>query len=173
METAKSTGYQELVERIKALVNSMTFLLETHLFPKEDIDLNSRVLLWPTNIQPIFDENEEITAQARALFEGGLFVKRDKLLIEIDKIQKRIDEFTDYGELEMMKQYVDDVKIVQKRIHEAENIIDWIRNEETHFKMPQSEFPLLEAVKVALDPYQRLFNTVSKWQRNEKKYIYL
>lgn len=60
MEIAKSTGYQALVERIKALLTSMTFLLDTHLFPKEDIDLNSRVLLWPTDIQPIFDENEEV-----------------------------------------------------------------------------------------------------------------
>lgn len=65
---------------------------------------------------------------ARANFESSLFLKRDKLIVEIDKIQKRIDEFTDYGELEMMKQYVDDVKSVQKRIHEAENTIDWITN---------------------------------------------
>ena len=41
--------------------------------------------------------------------------------------------------------------------------------EETQFKMPQSEFPFLDTVKVALDPYNRLFQTVSKWQRNEKK----
>ena len=66
--------------------------------------------------------------QARANFESNLFSKRDKLIIEIDKIQKRIDEFADYGELEMMKQYVDDVKSVQKRIHETENTIEWIKN---------------------------------------------
>ena len=49
-------------------------------------------------------------------------------MIELDKISKRIDEFSDYGELEMMKQYVDDVKNVQKRITDAEKLIDWIRN---------------------------------------------
>ena len=170
MEVAKTTGYQELVERIKALVLSMTFLLDTQLFPKEDLDLNTQVLLWPQEIQPIFDQNEEIIVHARAGFENHLFQKRDKLLIEIEKIQNRIDEFTDYGELEMMKQYVDDIKIVQKRIHESENLIEWIRNEEAHFKMPLSEFPLLDAVKNNLDPFNRLFNTVYKWQRNEKKW---
>ena len=61
METAKSTGYQALVERIKALITSMTFLLDTHLFPKEDIDSNARVLMWPADIMPVFDENEEVT----------------------------------------------------------------------------------------------------------------
>jgi hypothetical protein len=49
-------------------------------------------------------------------------------MIELEKIAKRIDEFSDYGELEMMKQYVDDVKSVQKRIVESEKLIDWIRN---------------------------------------------
>lgn len=94
-------------------------------------------------------------------------------MIELDKIQKRIDEFTDYGELEMMKQYVDDVKNVQKRITEVEKLIDWIKNEETQFKMPKSEFPIVDTLKNSLDPYSRLFNTVLKWQRNEKKYLFL
>lgn len=49
-------------------------------------------------------------------------------MIELDKIQKRIEEFTEYGELDMMKQYVDDAKSVQKRIVEADALIDWIQN---------------------------------------------
>ena len=38
-----------------------------------------------------------------------------------------MDEFCDYGELEMMREYVDDVKVVQKRIADAELLIDWIK----------------------------------------------
>ena len=41
--------------------------------------------------------------------------------------------------------------------------------EETQFRMIRSEYPQLEAVKNGLDPFTRLFSTVSKWQRNEKK----
>jgi dynein heavy chain len=90
-------------------------------------------------------------------------------MIELEKIQKRVDEFSEYGELEMMKQYVDDVKLVQKRIVEAEKLIDWVRNEEVQFKMAKSEFPIVDTIKNNLDPYSRLFNTVSKWQLKEKK----
>lgn len=60
--------------------------------------------------------------------ETLLFSQREKVMIELEKIHKRIDEFSDYGELEMMKQYVEDIKNVQKRIVEAEKLIDWIRN---------------------------------------------
>ncbi|CAF0708408.1 unnamed protein product [Brachionus calyciflorus] len=170
IDIAKTTGIVELGETIKELKKSMAFLLDIHLFPHEDIELNTRVLLWPHDIGPIFDINEELTNEVRAANEGLLFSQREKVMIELDKIQKRIDEFTDYGELEMMKQYVDDVKNVQKRIADAEKLIDWIRNEETQFKMQKSEFPIVETLKTALDPYSRLFNTVLKWQRNEKKW---
>ena len=37
--------------------------------------------------------------------------------------------------------------------------------------MPKSEFPLVDTIKSQLDPYSRLFNTVLKWQRNEKKWV--
>jgi hypothetical protein len=35
--------------------------------------------------------------------------------------------------------------------------------------MAKSEFPILDTIKANLDPFSRLFNTVSRWQRNEKK----
>lgn len=60
MDIAKSTGLTSLEKRIKELLNSITYLLEIHLFPKEDINLNSRTLLWPKEILPIFEKNEEV-----------------------------------------------------------------------------------------------------------------
>lgn len=70
----------------------------------------------------------KLTAEIRLANESLLYSQREKVQIELDKIVKRIDEFSDYGELEMMRQYVDDVKSVQKRIAEAEKLIDWITN---------------------------------------------
>ncbi len=75
----------------------------------------------------------KLTAEIRLFNENLLYSTREKVLIELDKISKRIDEFSDYGELEMMKQYVDDVKSVQKRIVEVEKTIDWVRNVSIQF----------------------------------------
>jgi dynein heavy chain len=128
IEKAKNEGIIVLAERIKEAQRQMGFLLENFLFQQEDIDLNTKVLLWPSDIGPVFDANEELTAEVRGTNDNILMQKREKLMIELDKIQKRVDEFTDYGELEMMREYVDDVKTVQKRIAENETLIDWIRN---------------------------------------------
>ena len=36
--------------------------------------------------------------------------------------------------------------------------------------MARSEFPIVDVIKSSLDPFARLFNTVFRWQRNEKKW---
>ena len=38
----------------------MEYLLEEYLFSEEDIRLNADTLLWPRNIGPIFDANDEV-----------------------------------------------------------------------------------------------------------------
>lgn len=38
----------------------MEYLLEEYLFSDEDIHLNAETLLWPRNIGPIFDTNDEV-----------------------------------------------------------------------------------------------------------------
>lgn len=38
----------------------LNYLLDVHMFSKEDLDLNSMVLVWPQNILPIFELNREV-----------------------------------------------------------------------------------------------------------------
>lgn len=38
----------------------MNYLLDVYLFEPEDLTLNATVLLWPQNINPIFDENDDV-----------------------------------------------------------------------------------------------------------------
>jgi hypothetical protein len=59
--------------------------------------------------------------------------RRERLLADLQKMQRRVDEFADYGELNMMAEYAQDVKQVQKKIVEVENEIEWI-NQVSHRK---------------------------------------
>jgi hypothetical protein len=43
--------------------------------------------------------------------------------------------------------------------------------EEAQFRLPKSEYPQLDVIKTAVDPYYRLFTTVRKWQITEKKWM--
>ena len=54
--------------------------------------------------------------------------RKEKLMLELHKLRVRVDEFNDYGELDMMQQYVTDVRTVQKRIQNAQEEIEVINH---------------------------------------------
>ena len=101
--------------------------------------------------------------------EQQLTEKREKVAVELLKLKQRVDEFTDYGELDMMQQYVLDVRAVQKRLSDAQEQIVWINKEEGLYKFQITQFPEVDEITTTIDPFTRLFQVVSKWQRSEKK----
>jgi hypothetical protein len=105
--------------------------------------------------------------------EQAMIEKREKTMLELSKLKRRVDEFSYYGELEMMVQYVSDVRNLQKRVNEVQESIAWINVEEQLYKYPQTQFPELDEINTGLDPFARLFQAVVKWQKAEKKYVRL
>lgn len=91
------------------------------------------------------------------------------MVVELQKLKQRADEFTDYGELDMMQQYIIDVRAVQKRLSDAQEQVVWINREEGLYKFQITQFPEVDEIATAIDPFMRLFQAVSKWQRAEKK----
>ncbi|XP_073501399.1 dynein axonemal heavy chain 12-like [Phyllobates terribilis] len=149
----------------------MNYLLDVHLFVPEDIILNSTVLLWPKNINPVFDENDQLIENAKRKGEGELLGKREKLMLELEKLSRRMEEFAECSELDMMQQYVTDVRTVQKRIADAEEAVAYFNKEEALYKWDLTTYPQLDSSKVNIEPYQKLFALINKWQKTEKKWI--
>lgn len=49
----------------------------------------------------------------------------------------------------------------------------YINKEEALYKWDLTTFPELEALKANIDPFQKLFALIYKWQRTEKKYVFV
>ena len=114
----------------------------------------------------------EININCNILLQVGekhLVESKEKLMLELQKIRQRVDEFNDYGELEMMQQYVRDVQALQKRLADAQEQIDFINKEELLYKYPVSNYPDVDEITTAVDPFMKLFQVVHKWQRAERK----
>ncbi|XP_040310640.1 dynein axonemal heavy chain 12 isoform X5 [Herpailurus yagouaroundi] len=171
VEKARTIGIQELILRIKESKRRMSYFLDVFLFPPEDLALNSTVLMWPWKINPIFDENDELIENAKHEKENELIAKREKLILEIEKESRRMEEFTEFAELDRMQQYVTDVRQLQKRIQESEEAVQFINKEEELFKWELTKYPELDKLKVNIEPYQKFFNFVLKWQRTEKRWM--
>ncbi|XP_048346084.1 dynein axonemal heavy chain 12 isoform X2 [Sphaerodactylus townsendi] len=171
IEKAKTVGIHQLNERIQGCKQRMNYLLDVYLFDQEDLSLNATVLLWPVYINPIFDENDDIIEMTKRKGESELLAKREKLILEIEKQRRRMQEFTEYSDLDRMQQYVTDMRALQKRIQEAEEMVAFINKEEVLFNWEQTEYPDLETLKVTIEPYQKLFAFILKWQRTEKRWM--
>ncbi|XP_006862182.1 PREDICTED: dynein heavy chain 12, axonemal [Chrysochloris asiatica] len=171
VENARTCGIQELILRIKESERRMSYFLDVFLFPPEDLALNAAVLLWPGKINPIFDENDELIESAKHKKENELIAKREKLILELEKESRRMEEFTEFAELERMHQYVADVRQLQKRIQESEEAVQFINKEEELFKWELTKYPELDKLKVNIEPYQKFFSFVLKWQRTEKRWM--
>uniref|UniRef100_A0A8C6FPB3 Dynein axonemal heavy chain 12 n=1 Tax=Moschus moschiferus TaxID=68415 RepID=A0A8C6FPB3_MOSMO len=171
VEKARTVGIQELVSRIKESKRRMSYFLDVFLFPPEDLALNSAVLMWPWKINPVFDENDELIENAKHRKENELIAKREKLILELEKESRRMEEFAEFAELDHMQQYVTDIRQLQKRIQESEEAVQFINKEEELFKWELTKYPELDKLKVNIEPYQKFFNLVLKWQRTEKRWM--
>lgn len=50
-----------------------------------------------------------------------------------------------------------------------EEAVQFINKEEELFKWELTKYPELDKLKVNIEPYQKFFNLVLKWQRTEKR----
>uniref|UniRef100_A0A8C4T2P1 Dynein axonemal heavy chain 12 n=1 Tax=Erpetoichthys calabaricus TaxID=27687 RepID=A0A8C4T2P1_ERPCA len=171
VDRVKRVDIRALNERITESHRRLNYLVDVHLFSQEDLKLNSTVLLWPEKINPIFDRNEEVIQEAKRKGESELYSKREKVMVELEKLSRRMEDFADYSELEMMQQYVNDARNVQKHLQEAEDMIAFINKEEGLYKWDQTNYPELDTLKVNIEPYQKLFGTILKWQKSEKRWM--
>uniref|UniRef100_A0A3B4UUS5 Dynein axonemal heavy chain 12 n=1 Tax=Seriola dumerili TaxID=41447 RepID=A0A3B4UUS5_SERDU len=147
------------------------YLLDVQIIEPEDLELNSTVFLWPKNIHHFFELNEEVMQTAKQKGEQELLAKRERLMVHLEKLGRRTEQFPHCSELDMMQQYVSDVRTVQKLLQDAKDTIDFINKEEAFYKWDQTCYPEVEVIRENIEPYQKLFGFVLKWQRTENRWM--
>ena len=60
---------------------------------------------------------------------------------------------------------------LQKRLNEISEQVVQINKEEELFKWELSTHPQIETISASMEPYHRLFTSVHRWQKAEKKFM--
>ncbi|CAJ1084997.1 dynein heavy chain 12%2C axonemal [Xyrichtys novacula] len=167
----KTKGIKELNEKIKESYHRLIYLLDVHVIDAKDHELNSSVFLWPRKILHAFELSDEVLQKAMQKGEQEVIAKREHLMIQLEKLGRRIEEFPCCSELDMMQQYITDVRTVQKLLQDAEETIAFIHKEEDFYKWEQTSYPEVEVFKDRIEPYHKLFGLVLKWQRSESRWM--
>ncbi|KAK7884177.1 hypothetical protein WMY93_027300 [Mugilogobius chulae] len=167
----KTTGLLQLKKKISESLKRLLYLLDVHIFEPDDLKLHATVFLWPQNVLQAFELHDEVIEKAKHKGEHELIARREKLMVELAKLSHRILDFSECSELDLIPHYVADIRSVQKLIREAEDSIESINKEETLYKTELTSYPEVAVIKESIEPYQKLFGFVLKWQRTEKRWM--
>lgn len=142
----------------------LMFLLDYGTFSYEDIKLNSLVFHWPQQIQTMFDlagsrlqtsrdkTEEEVKGRVKALEER--LSGYDK---EVESFKKK--EINSLMSQEEMKAIVDQLDRLNGNLEAARDDLEQINKEEKLLEFEQSQFPQLQQMFIAKDPYDKLWKT--------------
>ena len=156
---------------IAAAQARMLYLLDQHEFSEEELVLNTAMLTWPRRILPVFDDNALIMERAKAKGEETLAGRREKVVLEIEKVRKRMQEFNDNADVEMVSHYVKDVQQLQKRLQELGQSATFINKEETLFGFEKTSYPTIQQLVLDSEPFLKLYSNALKWTKTEKKWL--
>jgi len=67
-----------------------------------------------------------LVEEAKRAGEKELLQKRERVSLELEKLSRRVSEFEECGELDLMQQYVTDTRNIQKKLAEAQEQITFI-----------------------------------------------
>jgi predicted nuclease with TOPRIM domain len=118
MLNVKNKRMNSLKEEIECSKGHLLYLIDVHIFSKEDINLNTTTLAWPQKIKPVFEQNTEIVEDCKARFEESLQEKSENITKELEKLNLRVKELEDLGEMKNIQQYTYEVIIgSEKQAH--------------------------------------------------------
>ena len=60
METARTELVRELWESVQDSLKRLSYLIDVHSFSPNEMEVNKTTLMWPTQLNAIFEQNEQV-----------------------------------------------------------------------------------------------------------------
>lgn len=107
-------------------------------------------------MKDIFEQNSTQFEVYKNQFEEQLGAVTKKLIEDIDALIPKLAVIDDMSETDKLRSYYSTLKIYNDQINCFENYIQWINKEEKLFKLPVSQYPVLEELKNYVIPFAAL-----------------
>uniref|UniRef100_A0A3B3UAK3 Dynein axonemal heavy chain 12 n=1 Tax=Poecilia latipinna TaxID=48699 RepID=A0A3B3UAK3_9TELE len=163
MDLTKTKGLAGLNEKLQEASTRLMYLLDVHTIEPEDLELNSTVFLWPKNILDAFEVHDKVLQKAKQKGEKELVEKREKLMIDLERLGNLSEQIVECSRLDMLQQ----VRMIQKLLRDAEEAVVIVNKEEVFYQWDLTSYPEVESIKEHIEPYHKLFAFVLKWQNTE------
>lgn len=156
MLQVKNKRIAEIQEHIRSNLKVCTTLVELTEFTSEHFSLLVSIVRWTKNIHEIFEQNASQFETYKNQFEEHLGVVTRKLTQDVNDLLPKLAIIDDMYETERLRNYHATLEIYNEQLHCFEDYIKWINKEEKLFKLPVSQYPILEEMKNYVVPFAAL-----------------
>lgn len=131
-------------------------LVELTEFTSAHLSLLVSIVRWTNNIHDIFEQNSSQFEIYKNQFEEHLGVVTRKLSQDINDLVPKLAIIDDMYETDRLRNYHATLEIYNEQLHCFEDYIQWINKEEKLFKLPVSQYPILEEMTNYVVPFAAL-----------------
>ncbi|XP_071449339.1 dynein axonemal heavy chain 3-like [Hetaerina americana] len=156
-----------LREKIRTAAENVLFLMTHAILPAEDVQLNSRVFLWPIDMESVFELSDTRLSHRRDLAEKNLREKtmefEERLLLhqkDLEIIRKKDPPILT---MEEMKENAEFVEALYNTLKGDKMEADAINEEEQLLEWQASPFSTLQKMLALIDPVEKLWTTVLRF----------
>uniref|UniRef100_A0A182XBB4 AAA+ ATPase domain-containing protein n=1 Tax=Anopheles quadriannulatus TaxID=34691 RepID=A0A182XBB4_ANOQN len=158
----------QLTSEIKQVAQRVIFLLTHAILDQEDINLNSRLFLWPKELEKVLDLSGARLSVVRDNLETSLRERRVKFEQYLMTEKKKMDHFRTREIREMLslddlRDKVDTVDGLMKILEDCSREAKEINTNENLLQIDLSFFPSLNEMIEKMGPIEKLWHTAYKF----------
>lgn len=131
-------------------------LLDLAQLSEDHFSLQISTIHWLNNIQEIFEQNSSQFELYKNQFEEHLGEVTKKLAQDIDEFIPKLTIIDDMCDTIKLRDYNATLEDYLQQIKCFEDYINWINKEEKLFKLPVSQYPIVEFLKDFVQPFAEL-----------------
>ncbi|XP_030872601.1 dynein heavy chain 3, axonemal [Leptonychotes weddellii] len=163
----------KLRRQLRDAIERLEFLMDYADLPHEDIKLNSTVLLWPDQIEDIFENSRNFLLNKRDQAEMDLIKRCSEFETQLEGYNKELEGFRkrEVMNTEEMKNNVEKLNELSKNLDQALMEFELINKEEELLEKEKSTFPLLQALMTNKVPYEQLWLTTYEFSIKSEEWM--
>ncbi|KAJ1517722.1 Dynein heavy chain 7, axonemal [Coelomomyces lativittatus] len=171
VDTCKDNEIATLKEEIKKCKKRLDLLLNFTFLSEDEIKLNGVTFTWPSRILPILDLSKKRMAQRKVKAQEELKEKISLASTTLDECHAEVLVFKDYGIVAELPEYIKKIRKLELKMQELAATIRKINAEEVLLEWEKTPFDNFQVTMDALDPYKKLWETVSLFQTDYAKWM--
>ncbi|XP_053595266.1 dynein axonemal heavy chain 7 [Microplitis demolitor] len=166
MVTLTTSFMAEMEGKINFTVTKMLSMIEMTTLDYDDIELNRETVNWLAKIKPILEQGNLQYEQMKFALEEKLQQRKNDLIASIEDLFAYLEIMDLMDDAERIFDYLEDMRKLVRSLDRLDDEINWINNEESLFKFPQTYFPRVKELKGIIIPFYELIYQARKWQRD-------